>query len=144
MTTRRYCTLEIGGLLAGIEVDRVREILVEPEITPVPLAPSGVLGLLNRRGEIITVLDARVRLGIGPPSGAVPDTHAIVSIDGETVSLAVDAEGEVIEVDATAVQAVPETVPGSLRRRLNGIVELGDGRLMVTLSTEPTTAETLG
>ncbi len=147
MTATRYCTLEVGELLVGIEVDRVREILVDPEITPMPLAPPGVLGLLNRRGEIVTVFDARVRLGTGLGSecgsDVVPHTHAIVSIDGETVSLAADGEGEVIEVDAAAVQAVPETVAGSLRRMLSGIAPLGDGRLMLTLRSDRAPGEGL-
>ncbi len=136
----RYCTLHVGDLLVGIPVDRVQEILVEPEITPVPLAPAGVLGLISRRGEIVTVFDARFRLGT-PGAGAAPGTHAIVRLDGETVSLAVDGEGEVVEVDAASVQEVPETVPFALRRLLDGVVELPGGRLMVALRAEDATAE---
>jgi purine-binding chemotaxis protein CheW len=136
----RYCTFTVGTLLVGVEVDRVREIVIAPEIVPVPLASAGVLGLVNRRGEIVTALDARVRFG-ADATGPVPETHVIVGLDGETVSFAVDGEGEVVEIAPESVHPVPETVPAPLRRLLRGVAELPDGRLMVDLRAERTVAE---
>jgi purine-binding chemotaxis protein CheW len=142
--TARCCSFEVGELLVGIEVDRVREVILQPAVTPVPLAGPGVLGLLSRRGEIVTVLDARTRLGLAAGAGGTggvvtPAVHVVVGLDGETVSLAVDREGDVVEVDFAARQPVPETVPLALRRLLDGVVELDDGRLMVMLAAERTT-----
>jgi purine-binding chemotaxis protein CheW len=136
----RYCTFTVGTLLVGVEVDRVREIVIAPEIVAVPLASAGVLGLINRRGEIVTALDARVRFG-ADTTGPVPETHVIVGLDGETVSFAVDGEGEVVEIAPESVHPVPETVPAPLRRLLRGVAELPDGRLMVDLRAERTVAE---
>jgi purine-binding chemotaxis protein CheW len=138
----RYCTFAVGSLLVGIDVDRVREIVIEPEIVPVPFAPPGVLGLINRRGEIITAIDARVRFGgDATVGGPVPETHVILRVDGETISLAVEAEGDVIEVDPALLQPVPETVSAALRRLLRGVAPLPDGRLMVDLRAERAVAE---
>jgi purine-binding chemotaxis protein CheW len=136
----RYCTFTVGTLLVGVEVDRVREIVIAPRIVPVPLASAGVLGLINRRGEIVTALDARVRFGTDA-TGPAPETHVIVGLDGETVSFAVDGEGEVVEIAPESVHPVPETVPAPLRRLLRGVAELPDGRLMVDLRAERTVAE---
>jgi purine-binding chemotaxis protein CheW len=139
----RYCTFTVGTLLVGVEVDRVREIVIAPQIVPVPLASAGVLGLINRRGEIVTALDARVRFGADDsmPTDRLPETHVIVGLDGETVSFAVDGEGEVVEIAPESVHPVPETVPAQLRRLLRGVAELPDGRLMVDLRAERTVGE---
>ena len=140
MSTVRYCTFEVGEMLIGIEVGEVREVLVDPDVTPVPLAPAGVLGLLNRRGEIVTVIDSHHRLGAARIAGGIPSTHVIIGLDGETVSLPIDAEGDVIEVDPLRRLPVPGTVRPSLRRLLDAIVELDGGRLMLALAPERTLA----
>jgi len=75
---KQYCSFIVGELLVGIEVDRVREILTDQEVTPVPLAPTSVLGLLNLRGELMTVVDARRRLGLHERDGDQPAAHVIV------------------------------------------------------------------
>ena len=143
MNVARYCTFAVGELLVGIEVERVSEVLLDPDVTPVPHAGDGVLGLLNRRGEIVTVLDARRRLGL-ESAGSVPVTdsaHVIVGLDGETVSLVVDAEGDVVEVDPARLTPVPETVRPELRRVLAGIHELPGGQLMAVLDADRGLAE---
>jgi purine-binding chemotaxis protein CheW len=142
VSTLRYCTFEVGAMLIGIEVGEVRDVLVDPDVTPVPLAPAGVLGLLNRRGEIVTVIDSHHRLGVPRVAGAIPSTHVIIGLDGETASLPVDAEGDVIEIDAAARRPVPGTVRPSLRRLLDAIVELPSGRLMLALAPDRTLAVT--
>jgi purine-binding chemotaxis protein CheW len=140
VSTLRYCTFEVGEMLIGIEVGEVREVLVDPDVTPVPLAPAGVLGLLSCRGEIVTVIDSHHRLGASRTREGMPSTHVIIGLDGETVSLPIDTEGDVIEVDSRRRLPVPGTVRPSLRRLLDAIVELDSGRLMLALAPERTLA----
>jgi chemotaxis signal transduction protein len=52
-----WCTFRLGGRLYGIRVERVQEVLKPMPLTPVPLAPAAVRGLLNLRGQIVTALD---------------------------------------------------------------------------------------
>ena len=136
MSARQYCTFAVGELLVGIEVARVGEVLIGPEVTPVPHAGPDVVGLLNRRGEIITVLDARRRLGVGTADPGNVGAHVVLGLDGETVSLLVDAEDDVVEVDPQRLQPVPETIRPEVRRALAGIHELPGGRLMVVLELD--------
>jgi purine-binding chemotaxis protein CheW len=134
--TQQYCTFTVGDLLIGIEVQRVREILSDPEVTPVPLAPPGVLGLLNLRGEIVTVIDARRRLGVPDRESCAGASHVIIGTEGETVSLVVDAEEEVAEVDESTALPVPESIRPEVRRLLSSIYELGHGPLMLVLDAD--------
>ena len=134
MAERQLCTFRIGELLVGIDVGRVQEVLADPEVTPVPLAGATVAGLLNLRGQILTVVDGRARLGL--ELGDVPGrTHVILHEKGETVSLVVDADDEVVEIDDGALEEVPTTVSETIRACALGAHEL-DGDLLVVLDVD--------
>ena len=66
---REFCTFEVGGLFFGVDVAFVQEVLRYQEITPVPLAAPYVRGLINLRGQIVTAVDLRLRLGIDVAGG---------------------------------------------------------------------------
>jgi purine-binding chemotaxis protein CheW len=132
---RRYCTFDVGGLLLGIDVERVQEVLRDQEITPVPLAHPSVLGLLNLRGQIVTAIDARHRLGLAERTPGQSVAHVIVRCADEAVSLAVDVEDEVVDVDDEAYEPVPETVGRSIGSLLTGIYKL-DAALLLVLDTD--------
>lgn len=142
MTPKRYCTFTVGDLRLGIEAERVREILLEQELTPVPRAHPSVLGLLNLRGRIVTAIDARHRLGLaarGPEEGIA---HVITWGEGEAVSLVVDSEREVVEVDTGTRHQVPDTVRPEIRSLLNAVYEVDSGSLLLVLDPDRATSIT--
>lgn len=142
MTPKRYCTFTVGELRLGIEAERVREILLEQELTPVPRAHPSVLGLLNLRGTIVTAIDARHRLGLATRGPEEAIAHVITWGDGEAVSLVVDSEREVVEVDTETRQQVPETVRPEIRSLLNAVYEVDSGALLLVLDPERATSIT--
>ena len=62
--TRQFTTFWLGGLLFGVEATLVQEVLRYQEITPVPLAAAAVRGLINLRGQIVTTIDLKRRIGL--------------------------------------------------------------------------------
>jgi purine-binding chemotaxis protein CheW len=130
MADRRVCTFRLADLHVGIDIDRVREVLAAPAVTPVPLAPPAVSGLINLRGQILTVVDARARLSL-PPASADRSTHVIVELAGEVVSVVVDTEDEVVDVVNDGLEPVPTTVGESIRRCASGSYQRSSGLLVV-------------
>lgn len=130
MGERRICTFALAGLRIGFGIEHVREVLAAPDVTPVPLAPPAVVGLMNLRGRILTVVDARTRLGL-PAGDHVRPTHVIVEHAGEVVSVVVDADDEVIDVDDAALGPVPTTVSEPIRLCATGAYQLSPGLLVV-------------
>jgi len=126
-----YCTFRVGGLLVGIEVERVQEVLHDPELTPVPLAHDSVMGLINLRGQIVTAIDARRRLGQNERGAEEATAHVIVRCDAEAVSLVVDIEDEVVDVTSQAVDEVPESLSSGIRDLITGIHQLDTGLLLL-------------
>ncbi|HEX4901174.1 MAG TPA: chemotaxis protein CheW [Acidimicrobiales bacterium] len=131
----RCCTFRLADLYIGIEVMRVQEVLRAQDTTPVPLTTPVVGGLMNLRGEIVTTVDLRCRLGLAPADpGSEPMNVVIRSADG-VVSLLVDAIEDVIEVDEGDLEAPPATLPERLRELVVGVYTL-EGELLLLLDAE--------
>jgi purine-binding chemotaxis protein CheW len=143
MSARLCCTCHVGGLLLGIEIDRVQEVLRHQTVTPVPLAGHGVSGLLNLRGRIVTVVDVRELLGLPPRTGHEDAVHVVIRTDAEVASLVVDAAGDVVDVGVGVIDQVPPTVDRRLRSYLSGAFQL-DGTLLLLLETDRVTAALVG
>jgi len=78
---RRFCAFRLDRLWFGIAVERVQEVISPPAITPVPLAPLAVAGLVNLRGQIVTVIDLAAVIG-GEPAVTMPH-GLLVFADGQ-------------------------------------------------------------
>lgn len=131
MSTRRFCTFHVGGLLLGVEVELVQEVLGDEPMTHVPLADPSVCGLLNLRGEIVTAIDARQRLGIAPRHPGERRTNIVVRMAQESVSLVVDTEGEVVDVLEADVEPLPQTVSARIRSFVTGACKVDDDLLLM-------------
>jgi purine-binding chemotaxis protein CheW len=139
VSDRRYCTFRVAGLLVGIEIARVVEVLREQIVTPVPLAHPDVAGLLNLRGQVLTAIDARSRLGLAPRAGSSPATLDVVvtSCGDESVCLLVDSVGDVVDVPHDAVDQVPDNVAPQIVALTVGAHQL-DGELLLLLDPDLT------
>jgi purine-binding chemotaxis protein CheW len=132
---RRYCTFFLDGLCFGVEVERVQEVLRYQDMTPVPLAPRVVRGLINLRGQIVTALDLRRRLELSERGqGRLPMNVVVRSDDGAT-SLLVDDIGDVLDVDDGSFERPPETLRGMARELVQGAYKLKE-RLLLILDTD--------
>jgi purine-binding chemotaxis protein CheW len=132
---REFCTFCLDGLFFGIEVDKVQEVLRHQGMTRVPLAAAVIAGLINLRGQIVTAVDLRLRLGLAPrPADALPMNVVVRSAEG-AVSLLVDEIGDVVEVNEAQFECSPETLQGEARKLIRGVYKLDD-RLLHVLQLE--------
>ena len=130
--TQQFTTFTLNGHLFGVEVETVQEVIRYQETTRVPLAPGSIGGLINLRGQVITALDLRRRLGMADrPQDALPMNVVVRTEDG-AVSLLVDQIGEVIETDARHFESPPDTVSAQARDLIRGAYKL-DGQLLLAL-----------
>jgi purine-binding chemotaxis protein CheW len=132
--TQQYCTFYLNKLMFGVELERVQEVIRSMEITPIPLSPRVVSGLMNLRGQIITGIDLRRRLDLADRAeGMHPMNVVIRSADG-AVSLLVDDIGDVVEVTEESFERPPETLQGKVREVILGVHKL-EKQLMHVLDT---------
>jgi purine-binding chemotaxis protein CheW len=127
----QYCTFYVDGLFFGVPVQQVQEVIRYQELTRVPLAAAEVSGLINLRGQIVTAIDLRRRLGLATrPAGQRPMNVVVRSEEG-AVSLLVDEIGDVQEVEPTLFEPPPPTLEGPARQLIRGAYKLPDKLLLV-------------
>lgn len=137
MASQQFCTFFLDGYLFGVPVPQVQEVIRHQPMTPVPLAPPAVEGLINLRGQIVLAIDLRRRLSFGDRSQGELPVNVVVRTPDGAVSLLVDEIGDVIEVEESTFEAPPETLRGSVRELILGVHKL-EGKLLHLLDTEKT------
>jgi len=100
-------TFHVGKYLFGVDVSLVQEVVRLQLMTPVPLASPEIAGLINLRGEVLTAIDLRARLGLPPADSARGPVNVVVRVDDEPVSLLVDEIGGVLEVSQVPFEQPP-------------------------------------
>jgi purine-binding chemotaxis protein CheW len=130
-----YCTFHLDGLVIGVAVDCVEEVLRNQTIIPVPLAHTAVAGLLNLRGQVVTAIDARRRLGLEDRHLEAAATIVVLRSGDEVVSLVVDRAGDVVEIDMDRSEEVPATVSARIRALITCAYEF-EGGLLLVLDTD--------
>ncbi len=136
------CTFEIGTHHFGLDVLHVQEVLRAQPITPVPLAAPTIAGLLNLRGQIITVLDLRTLFGLEGTTDYDAALNVIMPSAEGTVSLTADAIGDVLHVDEDELEPLPANTPPELRPLLAG-VRVHEGTLYLVLDAQKALAHVL-
>ena len=134
-SARQYCTFSVSGDYFGVDVLGVQEMMRHQEMTRVPLAPPAVRGLINLRGQIVTAIDLRRRLGMPDRADDEPDVHIVLRTDDGAVSLLVDAIGDVLEVPDAAFEPPPQTLRAAARPLIRGVYKLKD-RLLLLLDID--------
>ena len=128
----QLATFWLDGDLYGVEVAHVQEVLRSQSLTRVPLAPAAVAGLINLRGQVVTAIELRERLGRGPRPEGQEAVVIVVRLRGEAVSLLVDSIADVVDVDVRDFEAPPDTLDGAGRELIRGAYKL-DGQLLLAL-----------
>lgn len=130
-----YVTVFVGETMFGLTIDRVHDVFVPAGITPVPLAPREIVGLLNLRGRVVTALCLRRRLGLPGREAGAAEMAIGLEQAGETFALIVDGVGEVLKLGAETHEPVPINLDARWRDLSLGVHRL-DGRLLVILDVD--------
>ena len=133
-TAQQFCTFYLDGLFFGVEVQKVQEVIRYQEMTRVPLAAQVVSGLINLRGQIVTAIDLRRRVGLCERPADQKPMNVVVRTEEGAVSLLVDEIADVIEVNADQFEPPPETLQGPARALVEGAYKLNQ-RLLLVLNT---------
>ena len=128
-------TFTLDRLHFGVEVRHVQEVIRYQTMTRVPRAPEVVEGLINLRGQIVTAVDMRARVGLGKRDGSRLPMNVVVRTDDGPLSLLVDEIGDVVDVNDEQFEPVPETVNGPAADVVAGVYKL-QPRLLLVLDVE--------
>ena len=114
-------TFYIGGALCGMDILMVQEINKHLEMTKVPQAQEYVTGILNLRGEIVTVIDLGIKLGLSSTRISEKTRNIIVNSKDEHVGLLVDSIADVVQAESDKVEPAPANIGGVKGKYFEGV-----------------------
>ncbi|OGV71984.1 MAG: hypothetical protein A3K19_22180 [Lentisphaerae bacterium RIFOXYB12_FULL_65_16] len=152
---RQFVSFELDRRLYGLPICAVKEVNPNTQVTPVPRSPQHIRGLVNIRGQVVLVIDTAVIFG-WPRRPITESSHILIlktaqevqrirNLDGgmraerfsdKPVGFLADRIGDVVTVDAAALEPPPPHLPESIVRYVEGVVRLGDGLLVVLNAPE--------
>ena len=126
----QWVTFRLDGETYGINVMQVQEVLRYTEIAPVPGSPDYVMGIINLRGNVVTVIDTRARFGL--ESSDVTENSRIVIIEAEkqVIGILVDSVAEVVYLKSSEIDTAPNVGTDESARFIQGVSNR-DGELLI-------------
>ncbi len=126
----QWVTYRLGDETYGINVMQVQEVLRYTEIAPVPGAPDYVLGIINLRGNVVTVIDTRARFGL-PPTETTDNTRiVIIESDEQVVGILVDSVAEVVYLKTSEIDSAPNVGTEESAKFIQGVSNR-EGELLI-------------
>ena len=127
----RWVTFQLDKEIYGVNVMQVREVLRYSDIAPVPGAPSYVLGIINLRGNVVTVIDTRMRFGL--PAAEVSDNTRIMIIESEkqVIGILVDSVAEVVDLNTADIDETPNVGTEESAKFIRGVCNRNEDLLIL-------------
>lgn len=132
----QIATFYLGDTLCGIDIDLVQEINGDLDFTPVPLADDSVLGIMNLRGQIVTVIDQGMKIGFPPFKKTSSSRVIIVRSENEHIGVVVDTVREVVTVPRSVIAKPPSNIKGSQGNFFSGVIQTEKHELLALLDID--------
>lgn len=127
----QWVTFRLGEETYGINVMQVQEVLRMTEIAPVPGAPDYVLGIINLRGNVVTVMDTRKRFAMPPKESDDSTRIVIIEAEDQVVGILVDSVAEVVYLKQSDIETAPQVGNEESSRYIQGVANREEGLLIL-------------
>lgn len=125
--TNKYLICISDGLLYGVDAEQVETIITDHTITRLPRVPHYVRGIINLRGQIIPIIDIRLRLG-KPEAGE--NCIVVVNVGSDCIGILVDGVDKMVDVQPSSILPMPTQNPQKL---ISGMCSLPEGKTLLIL-----------
>ena len=117
----QWVTFRLDGETYGINVMQVQEVLRMTEIAPVPGAPDYVIGIINLRGNVVTVIDTRKRFSLMPTEADDSTRIVIIESENNIVGILVDSVSEVVNLRGSQIETAPNVGNDESSKYIQGV-----------------------
>jgi purine-binding chemotaxis protein CheW len=127
----QWVTFRLDNETYGINVMQVQEVLRYTEIAPVPGAPPYVLGIINLRGNVVTVIDTRLRFGLSQTETNDQTRIVIIETENQVVGILVDAVAEVVYLRQSEIETTPNVGNEETAKFIQGVCHKNEELLIL-------------
>jgi purine-binding chemotaxis protein CheW len=121
--------VSLEGEQFALGLESVHEFTEVPQITPIPCCPSHIVGNMNLRGEILTLVDIRRFLNLAPSAERKPDKAVVMRLGSLVAGVVVDEVYDVVYVQPAEIAAIPAAIHSSDNEYLKGIARYQDSMM---------------
>lgn len=132
-TTERFLTFLSDGLTFGVSTNYITEIITNPMITMLPMVPSYVKGIINLRGQVIPIIDIRLRMGKMDIEYSSTSCIIVLMFNSVSIGIIVDTVEQVLDIDVSQISPVPAKNQQEL---VSGMISLQDRSVVLILDCE--------
>lgn len=132
----QFSSFYLGDTLCGININLVQEINEDFRITKVPLSPEYVEGIMNLRGQIVTIVNQGLKLGLTPTQIGPQSRVIIVNSKDEQIGVLVDRITEVVTTPENSIAESPANINGIQGKFFDGIFHTDNNELMAVINVE--------
>lgn len=129
--SERFLEFSLGAERFGIPLLQVRELISVPDTTPIPYSPKYFKGIMNLRGQVISVIDLRLKLGVKATDDQSECAVVIVEFEGFRLGLIVDSINKVLQIEEGEIAEVPEVKATGGKDYINGVFKNGDDLIVL-------------
>jgi purine-binding chemotaxis protein CheW len=126
----QWVTFKLENEVYGVNVMQVQEVLRYTEIAPVPGAPNYVIGIINLRGNVVTVIDTRVRFGLMPSEVSENSRIVIIEAEKQVIGILVDGVAEVVYLRSSEIDMAPNVGTDESAKFIQGVSNR-EGELLI-------------
>jgi purine-binding chemotaxis protein CheW len=127
----QWVTFYLDSEKYGINVMSVQEVLRITDIAPVPGAPHYVLGIINLRGNVVTVIDTRTRFGLTEKESDDATRIVIIESDNQVIGILVDSVAEVVDLAKSDIETTPNVGNDESSKYIQGVSSQGEQLLIL-------------
>jgi len=136
----QYVTFKLDQETYGINVMQIQEVLRYTEIAPVPGAPDYVLGIINLRGNVVTVIDTRQRFGLMPEETTDHTRIVVIEVENQVIGILVDSVAEVVYLRQSEIETAPNVGNDESAKFIQGVCNK-NGELIILVEFEKMLSE---
>jgi purine-binding chemotaxis protein CheW len=134
----KHVSFTLGEETYAINAARVNEVLRYTEITPVPGAPSFILGIINLRGNVVTVINGRGVFGLSNQAVSEQSRIIVVDIEDFALGIVVDRVSAIVDLNAQEIETPPATGDETSARFIQGVYNQEDELMILVDFTRVT------
>ncbi|NBX16176.1 MAG: purine-binding chemotaxis protein CheW [Proteobacteria bacterium] len=131
----RYMTFSISGGQFAVPLSKVHEVIPDTDVTPVPMSPHFLTGIINVRGRIISVISLQLRFGLSAPAAASDASILIIQNKGALLGIKTDSVDSVIQLAGEQLSPPPSYSTAPYNNYTKAVAQ-GDRQLIVILDSE--------
>jgi len=131
--SRKMMSFRIGVQEFCVDIMDVREIRGWSGTTRLPNTPDYVCGVVNLRGAVVPIIDLAVRLGLPKPEPTARNVIIVTQIMDRKIGMLVDAVSDILTLDETAIQPMPDIAGDNVKLFVRGILPMGDRMISILI-----------